>query len=120
MTLKLKNGKFYDEKNNIVKPEFGSPEQIKLLKEADEKMTLLKTGGFPLNVGVTQSVSVEASFNCVCGKIERFDRELYDVDECDALPELDGEDFTCRCGREYELSPNKKINEIFIKLIEND
>jgi ribosomal protein S27AE len=103
MKLTLKNGKFY-RGSEVVAPEFGNPEMIKLLKDAEARAELGELEGvFTTEEITTYSVSVK--FTCSCGhqNVEDIDDTFEDWEP--GSDDLDGYCVECsKCGADYLLA----------------
>jgi ribosomal protein S27AE len=103
MKLTLKDGKFY-RGSEVVAPEFGNPEMIKLLKDAEKRAELGELEGvFTAEEITTYSVSVK--FTCSCGhqNVEDIDDTFEDWEP--GSDDLDGYCVECsKCGADYLLA----------------
>jgi len=103
MKLTLKNGKFY-RGSEVVAPEFGNPEMIKLLKDAEKRAELGELEGvFTTEEITTYSVSVK--FTCSCGhqNVEDIDDTFEDWEP--GSDDIDGYCVECsKCGADYLLA----------------
>jgi len=109
MRLVLKDGKFY-RGNEIVPPEFGNLEMIRLIKEAEQREENAEKaieGSFTCEEQTTYSVSVK--FTCSCGH-----KNIEDLDESfeDYEPEgSDVEDYYVECSKckqEYRIQAHNE------------
>lgn len=100
--MKLVAGKFIDDKGNEVPPEFGNKEQIKLIRQAEQRIELLEGDG--LDCDFEETLKINFSFVCICG----FRRIIFE-DEFEGTVNYDpsdviGWDRSCsKCGRRYEI-----------------
>jgi hypothetical protein len=88
--LRIFQGQFY-RGNELVKPEFGNVEQIRLLREAAEKMEARKDGVL-VDFTATEKINyiIEGDFECDCGNsISHRDTDNEDAsDEDDAIEDV--------------------------------
>lgn len=105
----LRNGKFY-RNGKEVPLKVGDPEQIALLRaegmyhhepelEPEEIKEILYDG---LDLSVFMTVTYNAEFTCLCGRIVRAEFE----DDAIGYPregDIDEEEISCACGKEYEV-----------------
>lgn len=107
--LLIINGKFSRD-GKEEKPEFGNLDQIRLIKEFEEKESELIGDGFQLEP--ESGVTVFFDFTCLCGT--RHDIEKRGSHDTD-WDELAGEFITCKCKRKY-VTHLSQGDELLIKL----
>jgi rubredoxin len=103
----LKNGKFYDSAGQVVPPEFGNKEQIKLIQEEENRIACFKGEGLPVSIDIDERVvyDFQIRFHCVCGKLLYRDHESDESDDIDTLLK---KKVTCpECKRKYAFEPDQ-------------
>lgn len=97
--LEIKNGNLFDNGIKII-PEFGNLEQIKIIREYEEKMKDFLRG-LPVDPSFEHEVTARLGFNCICGKFLQVSAKS-DKEEC--IGHLDGTGLTCKqCEKEYSV-----------------
>lgn len=93
---------------------FGDAEQIKALRNYENKMAMLQQEGEPLDVDYeTREIVASATYKCPCGTRVYFE---VNVEEEGGVEEFAGETRTCRgCKKEYILEVNED-DEVVCKL----
>jgi len=92
--LRIKQGKFYDEKWNLVPIEHGNKDQIKLIDKVKE---FQNPGIEPIAVETTQ---VSGCFKCLCGTQVSFEFTIDPFNE----KEFIDEDCNCsECGQKFSI-----------------
>jgi hypothetical protein len=81
---KIVNGKIVDNKGNEVPLEFGNPEQIKLIKEYENRISELKEG-MELEVEFETVHTAQIQFKCFCDRMLFKEATAEDDDDVDCL-----------------------------------
>ena len=111
--LLIKNGKFYNKEGEIVPLEFGNVEQIRAIKEHEQKIEELKGDGYEIEVDFEVTVEASAKFRCTCGSWLFF---TVDADEEDDISCFEGyPNKKCGCGCTYELEVDDYV--LLVKLV---
>lgn len=103
--LILKEGKFF-RGAEIVPLEFGNWEQIKLIKEKQERLSAINGEGMPVDVWVEEITTYQAQtdFRCIqCDKFVYIESEVDNEDDKDSLL---GTHSCWHCHAKYEILKN--------------
>ncbi len=100
--MELRGGKFY-EKGVLVPLEFGNKEQIKLMKEHQDRIDALNSeDGVETDVEVTRVFKAEIAEKCTCGQTVWF--EIEDMEDETDVDEFNGMIRGCpKCQKKYVI-----------------
>ena len=112
--MTLRNGKFYDDQNNEVRPQIGNAEQIALLKEAEAKPNEMECKVTYIEYKSEMSFSCESCNNLITDDSTYSDRGHIDMESiCDDIADdYDHKDYRCsQCGAEYTISGGLPVKQ---------
>jgi len=105
MSLRLKQGKFYDEAGNVVPLEHGNKEQIAILEKYRRRREAFEGDGLELDADIEVVASVR--FSCICCEyVVSISNEDYDANE--ATEGLVGKEDQCpHCKQKYVIAQDE-------------
>lgn len=112
--LSLKDGKFYRE-GKPVPLEFGNWEQIKLIKEKQERLAAINGEGMPIEVWVDEVVTYTAKTDFRCIKCDKFVYVDDEISDEFAKDDLLGIHSCWHCRQKYEILKNDE-GEFVVKV----
>jgi redox-regulated HSP33 family molecular chaperone len=108
--LVIRDGNFY-RGSDLIKPEIGNLEQIKVLREFEKQGDLFKTG-LVVDPDFETVTTGSVSFKCICGKNVYKEMECADEEIDDFIDEV----VKCRhCDRKYKFDDNED-GDLVVKL----
>lgn len=114
MSFKVKDGKLYNLQGELVKIEFGNQDQIKFIKEIEEKIEKYGKEGVELDVDFEETYTLLTKINCICGKNVYVEIEADDNGDYECA---EGHQKKCyNCKTKYELSTNSE-GDLVAKII---
>jgi redox-regulated HSP33 family molecular chaperone len=119
----IKNGKFFNWKDEEVKPEFGNIEQIKSL-EIYEKAQVEGIEIHEIHFGYMIMDSIGINFTCLCGFYNCINVDfgvIYSfMDNDDIEKKMVGKIVKCKiCQQNYKIDKHEEYGDINLKLIKN-
>lgn len=108
--MKLINGRFYDDNNNVIKLEFGNKQQINLIKQKEKMLTELENS-FPGRIRHEVYFKSVIDFECPSCKTNRsYEDDEYLEFESNA-DDFKGSVIHCdKCNTEFEIVGGKRDN----------
>ena len=110
----LRNGKFYDDKNNEVPPQIGNAEQIALLKEAEVKPNKVEFKCTYIKYNVEMSFGCEVCNATITDEVEQSDTnvDLDYISNDNICDDFIYRPYKCtNCGTEYQIEQEIAVKQ---------
>ena len=112
--LVIRDGAIYNSDGEKVKLEFGNIDQIKVIREYENRVNKLKNEGLELEPYYETEITGEVNFKCICGVRHYIGVE---ADYEDDIRCFNGEEKNCKCGNSYKIVVNRFEDRVLCKLI---